>query len=945
MSVFPLLCQVNGYNVTHSTHDDVVDIVRRSGPTLTLKVITPLIKPKNVSTTIIEQLTPISSPNRSKKSIHHHDSPRSSEKHPSSSREATDRQEGAAGRGETRPRLLDSPIMGRIERSGWDSSQEDTNTGFPSQPLPYPLPTNVSSSTTNPNRSPFHVPTAQSSVKESLGIKAYPIVDSDLQPSPAFSQPIAGLVQERNGLSYYSIEKATSQPAPVLPQQLSAGLPTERSTHSYSVSSAHPSERSTLPRFPPRDYPSMLEAAEVTDLSVDSEEDSESLFTKQIKARKDTLQRQSKHGRQRANTLPITSQTDKLSGSSSTRHDPERGMLVDRETVIGNGEVDRGQKIEEGKEGGEKGGEMEEEESLSQDGDQRPLTEFERELMEARESRSRRMTSNQPRMTSASPEKEEDKGAAASLSYNPIAQAVLKKIDSVWLDKSRDHSDSDNDFSSPNASPQSHPKGADSKLSLPPPAPAKTPPPAPVKTPLPVRSKPSTRARADSNPESGPGSNATPSSSNTNDEVNSWVVRLRSTPKPERKFPRSTEDSEDAKEHLVDWRSGLKPISQGKSGSLPQLTMPEVESSKSESVTTPTGTRKQRQAPPVSPKTPRAHTVKAFEAITSSLEVVHSKNHLPPLTSTGDVSRSDQETVVLAVNDDTWTQAGETSDFEVCYSHSSSAEDGVLLPPAEFHHGDPHDELAGDDALPLFAGEIPPPLLPLDGSVSTTSFDLPPPLDDFDAVDEVVEGETCEDNLIPPPIIPPSDFLDSEEPQSPLPPPLPQSSPPASLPTSSQSFTFITSAEPPSCADVERPNLPSPVPSPPKPSSSNTAPDGDSSFEHPSPPPAFVEVAAGESHSREECKLVHRAELPPPLPSDPPPPLNFDEDESIRPVQPQPPGELDFKQSLTAEEQYLSSSAGPPRPPPPNSSDDQLEVDNLTSQRYGNNIIYVCIGI
>lgn len=61
------MLQVNGVNTTHSTHDEVVNIVRRSGGTLAMKVITPLIKPKSVSEQIKGQFTPVSTPDTQKK--------------------------------------------------------------------------------------------------------------------------------------------------------------------------------------------------------------------------------------------------------------------------------------------------------------------------------------------------------------------------------------------------------------------------------------------------------------------------------------------------------------------------------------------------------------------------------------------------------------------------------------------------------------------------------------------------------------------------------------------------------------------------------------------------------------------------------------------------------------------------------------------------------------
>lgn len=58
---------MNGVNTTHSTHDEVVNIVRKSGGTLAMKVITPLVKPKSVSQQIKNQFTPVSTPDTEKK--------------------------------------------------------------------------------------------------------------------------------------------------------------------------------------------------------------------------------------------------------------------------------------------------------------------------------------------------------------------------------------------------------------------------------------------------------------------------------------------------------------------------------------------------------------------------------------------------------------------------------------------------------------------------------------------------------------------------------------------------------------------------------------------------------------------------------------------------------------------------------------------------------------
>ena len=67
--------QVNGHNVTYSTHDEVVNIVRKSGGTLRMKVVTPMTKPKSVSQQIKQQMTPVSTPESNRKATANEESP------------------------------------------------------------------------------------------------------------------------------------------------------------------------------------------------------------------------------------------------------------------------------------------------------------------------------------------------------------------------------------------------------------------------------------------------------------------------------------------------------------------------------------------------------------------------------------------------------------------------------------------------------------------------------------------------------------------------------------------------------------------------------------------------------------------------------------------------------------------------------------------------------
>lgn len=123
--------QVNGHNVRYSTHDEVVSIVRKSGGTLHMKVVTSLKKPKSVSQQMQKQMTPVSTPETSRKSstTSKEDSPKPILK----SSILEDLRDGGSetvigGRSSTLPRSRGSPAPPRISRSGWDSSQEDIST-------------------------------------------------------------------------------------------------------------------------------------------------------------------------------------------------------------------------------------------------------------------------------------------------------------------------------------------------------------------------------------------------------------------------------------------------------------------------------------------------------------------------------------------------------------------------------------------------------------------------------------------------------------------------------------------------------------------------------------------------------------------------------------------------------------------------------------------------
>ncbi len=119
-----IILQVNGQNVTHSTHDEVVVIVKKGGDSLRLKVITSSAKPKSVSNHLLKQITPLSTPEPSKKRTTQTDSPQVSKAKPkpilsTMSSEIIDRETII---GETSIGRTNSPYLPPTD---WDSSQDE----------------------------------------------------------------------------------------------------------------------------------------------------------------------------------------------------------------------------------------------------------------------------------------------------------------------------------------------------------------------------------------------------------------------------------------------------------------------------------------------------------------------------------------------------------------------------------------------------------------------------------------------------------------------------------------------------------------------------------------------------------------------------------------------------------------------------------------------------
>ena len=97
-----------------------------------MKVITPMVKPKSVSQQIKQQMTPVSTPEGSRKSsiTSKEESPKPIMKSSVLGELKDGGRETVIGRdSNTLPRSRGSPAPPRISRSGWDSSQEDISTG------------------------------------------------------------------------------------------------------------------------------------------------------------------------------------------------------------------------------------------------------------------------------------------------------------------------------------------------------------------------------------------------------------------------------------------------------------------------------------------------------------------------------------------------------------------------------------------------------------------------------------------------------------------------------------------------------------------------------------------------------------------------------------------------------------------------------------------------
>ena len=872
---------MNGHNVTYSTHDEVVNIVRKSGTSLHLKIITPLIKTKSASTVIRERLTPVSTPDQMRRFADTPESPAkfSSTEMLASLEESPDRETTIQGRGR---RLLDSPVLARIDRTGWDSSQDDLNS---------------SDQYRNSSHSSRHIAPVQPSPSRSPvpGVRAYPILDSSQD------------------------QEMRSQPEAYTPQW------------EYNFPEEDMQARSaTQPTFPPRDYPTIKETVDITDLSANSlpndEEDDDSVFTRAIRERKEKgLTKIDPIQRVRAATMPEGEERPKLISS-------RRDTLSANKPPLSPTEKEKAE----------------------------PLSFLERQLQQASKDRDQRMSLSRPRM------KEVKKAESVSVSpaHNSLAEAVMRKIDSVVVNNGKDHSSSSEEDELSDRSPVRYSlqrKAQEQRKSS---KESKGPPPV-------VKPKPLYKSKTVDYGFEGrsTGENPkTPTMEEDRDASFTWNVQLKKTPQNIRKGENSQEEpKEDADGGSpVNWKSVLKPtVTNGRASPLSEYSQPtgEVVSS----------TRQFRQARPSSPAELKQPVVaKVFEAeptaaTQSKIPFQVQRQHIGnlPQSSSEGISLYEGGSVTAMPK---YYQSTSRESFDETYWEGGSEKmsDGSHRPSVEGKSAP--EEMQLPPPIPMSEKRI-------SASESIEELPPPPPPDAFVTLDGIDGGETSTDDIIPPPSFPGhiSAFT--------TPPPLPNTSPPKVVPGSNLppgvEFLVINGQ-----SSVPH-DIPSPIPSPLE---QIEATESESLLE-PSPrvvpPPAFGAISDDKRqvdskqlnprkdyprgmNEDEDVSELEESDVPPPLPSEPPPPLDavdqserrkeFDtlletlpsprdirtEVQTNRGVAQTSETQLESTKNVTdnvsspvnislSETTNGSSSAVPPRPPLPLTHSNSTEQENAAS--------------
>ena len=790
---FPLVCEcfifatpyltyilkVNNYNVTYSTHDEVVNIVKKSGLTLSLKVITPMIKQKSVSTTIKEQFTPDSTPERSRRSKSQStlSAPMNTSGH---SRSLEDIQEIAPQMKETMiggrvSPYQGSPVIARIHRTGWDSSQ--------SQGEESPMPTGKYAFS-------YHVPPAQPfPAGASSKVKSFPI------PSPKKFEP--------------AVSKGKTTPLAKIHQK-----------------------SATLPQLPPRDYPSILETTDVTDLgALSDEEEEESEFALALRKTKEKMElsRTEASGRPRAHTMPTTP-VEEQNTSTSTTGVPDTEMVDGPHSPT-----------------------------------EKTLSAFESQIRQANLDRTTRLGLNQPRVTKLV--KNGVERPPSPVCKNPIAQAMSQKIDSLNIIADSGSSD---EFESPNSSPA---RGrlkvnfVDDTRVFNGYGRNKTPPPL-------VKPKPFRRANTDMDikppsPKTLPGEDGF--------EVASppWNIKLKHTPKSEHSLQHEGKGEPEvgrAEDGNINWKSILKPTTTTEPGRASPLLL-ETRSVEPRAEEAFSAGKRQMRQPLQSPAgDTKSAVAKIFEEEKPNIES-QEKQAAQYRPNIGEIPQSSTEGISLFDSTST-TQTALPKYYES--TSRESFDEGFWVPESSATKSDEDNptKLLTDDYLP-------PPLPPTDQGNFLVA-DLPPPAA-FE-IEGAEMGESNTDDIILPPPMHEGDVILG--PPSPLPPPLPDTSPPK-IPPSLAAFEFPAVVTPSHTVMESEPNItPSPIPSPLSPTSPASKAD---TIPSPIPPPIFgteypvTEVVIGEEAKSKlptEFQDIPDADIvdaPPPLPAQPPPPLDMEE--------------------------------------------------------------------
>lgn len=716
---------VNGYDTTLSTHDDVVNIVRKSGGTLFMKVITPAKKPKSVSQQIKSHFTPVNTPRGGgggaggsgstsrKKSMKENDSPHPPKLGKSDSLSVVTFKPPTAAV-ESRETVIDSsPVLPRTGGFEWDSHAEESHgeeeEEFPSNtPI---LPTSPPPSLSILQQQEDAYPLRSSSFSN--------LYNQQLQPQRSPSQS-----------STHGFE--ISFP--------STSSPSSRSNRKNTLDAEFSSKSKTLPvRHKHSLAPDLSKYATTSDSdrdSDDSDDQDDSAFAAALRKSREKLQRSSSR-KGRGSPIP----TPPLPGSPLTK----------RQVMVGGG-------VASSSAGGGGGEGFSNPAAGSPADDEDVMSPLQKEILKASKARSDRVSMNQARVTDVTKTTTTSTTTSATESSrtfekNSLARALSQKLDSMnmKMDSSPSPTHSDSDFdSSPklvpfgsrigsSSSPASRVKksasavGESSKTA----AKKKVPPPSvkpkPGKKSKQQDSSSDVRATVEGEKDETV-ANVMSSSSSISSSALPFEVKLRSTPKATMEAKphghNSSADNDTSGE--IDWKSKLKP-SGSKGRESPLLT-----------------TRKKGST--------NGHP--AQEETGPNLDRLPSNFILPPPIPDSDEKKRMSFIEAVAPPDGFTLEMEETvlSDIPPVSSSSPPALTQNHLLSSEDHMSSPSPPLLP----PSLPDSSPPPKLPSAPDVFVFPDAIPPPKDSGnDNGTKVESGSSGMTDLFAPPV---SDFIDLPSP-------------------------------------------------------------------------------------------------------------------------------------------------------------------------------------